>query len=761
MNSVCVQEYRRALGSDASSITILHHPYLLLVKTWLLDGTIKAYDHAKHFTFEEKTVSNIDELSALLTRLEGDSHACILRGNYIGSESAGVITRVGSNFEDPPIHSILIEVDGYEPLCADPLTDPVACCREYIQTVLPPCFRNASYHWQLSNSAGHPKHADKLKAHLWFWLTTPYSSVQLKHWAKSIRLECDHSVFNKIQIHYTGAPIFEAGVVNPVSVRSGMVRGTVDAVPLVIDAPVLEAAAALVRPPRGPLSGEPCEDPVEEFLLRKKLVIRRTPDRLYVRCPWESGHSCGEAGDSSSAWLLAGTGNYKCGHYHCSHQTCAERTDSDFQRAIGYWDEYAMKGFEDLTLTPDGTVIVSAAAEWPPLVRSKSGQIKARIGNVIAMLKRPDLTGMLIRYDVFRDEVLLDHRPFMDVDYTQLRLRLESPDLNFAPVSREMMRDAVLFVALEATFDSAQDWLNGLEWDGIERIETFYPTYLGTEDTPYTRAVSLYHWTAHAGRILSPGCQVDMVPVLIGSQGSGKSSAIRALVPDEQYYVELSLSADDDDLARMVKGVLAAELPELRGLRGKEIDHIKAYITKREEEYIPKYMEKKARYPRRVVFIGTTNQEEFLADETGNRRWLPVMVGRQDSSAIERDRLQLWAEARERYRKDGILWKEAQELGRALHVHHMVHDPWESQIEAWMHRFFSLNKHVPAAREFVHSSEIFQEALQIDVGKQTKGDEMRLAAVLRGLGWRRDRTLIEGRQVRVWVFGDHPRPPRA
>jgi predicted P-loop ATPase len=84
------------------------------------------------------------------------------------------------------------------------------------------------------------------------------------------------------------------------------------------------------------------------------------------------------------------------------------------------------------------------------------------------------------------------------------------------------------------------------------------------------------------------------------------------------------------------------------------------------------------------VFVGTTNQEEFLADETGNRRWLPVMVGRQDISAIKRDRPQLWAEARDRYQNDGIQWRGAEALGRAQHVHHMVHDPWETSIVNWL-----------------------------------------------------------------------------
>jgi hypothetical protein len=729
-----------------STITVLHHARAFLVKTWLPDGTINAYDHAKHFSVEAVPLSGMADLSQLLTRLESNPHAGIIRGTYTGNEPVGWVTRVGVHFDDLPIHPILIEVDGFEPLSADPVTDPMACIHEYIISVLPKVFHDASYHWQLSNSAGHLKHSGTLKAHLWFWLRTPYSSAQLKHWAKAVRVDCDHAVFNKVQIHYTGAPLFEEGLSDPVPVRSGDVKGLVDAVPLVIDPAVLEVATASVRLPRQLLEGERPTDDVVRFLNEKGLVLDRTADRVHVQCPWASGHSTGTPGDTSSSWLQAGSGNHECGHFKCLHDSCSNRTDRDFLDAVGYM----VDGFDDLTLTPDGTAIVSAAPEWPHFVRSDKGQIKPLIRNVVAMLARPDLTGMPIRYDAFRDEVLLGHLPFTDVHYTRLRLRLESPTLNFAPVGREMIRDAVLAVALDATFDSAQDWLNGLVWDGVERIERFYTRYLGTEDTPYTRAVSLYHLTAHAGRVLSPGCQVDMVPVLIGPQGSGKSSAIRALVPAELYYVELSLAADDDDLARMVKGVLAAEIPELRGLRGKEIDHIKAYITKREEEYIPKYMEKKARYPRRVVFTGTTNQEEFLADETGNRRWLPVMVGRQDISAIERDRLQLWAEARDRVKLDGIQWRGAEELGRSQHIHHMAHDPWETSIVKWLHTPEDSKGITPAARNCLQTAKIFQEALVIEPRNRTKGDEMRIAAILRGLGYRPVRESIEGERVRVW-----------
>lgn len=96
----------------------------------------------------------------------------------------------------------------------------------------------------------------------------------------------------------------------------------------------------------------------------------------------------------------------------------------------------------------------------------------------------------------------------------------------------------VLLAADEQPFDSAITWLNGLEWDGVPRIECFYHTHFGTADTPYTRAVSMYMWTALAGRVLEPGIKADMVPILVGPQGCGKSSGVEALSPDPAFLLK-------------------------------------------------------------------------------------------------------------------------------------------------------------------------------------------------------------------------------
>lgn len=202
------------------SISILKHSAIPLAKTWRIDGSVTAYQDAKYFSLIEKPISNLKDLSGVLHELEGDSKACVIRGMYKGDDYArqvdsefkqGNVRRQKRLFEDKPHHWVLIEIDDFKPLLADPILAPVEAINEYITSCLPDCFHEISYHWQLSNSAGHLKNIDKLKAHVWFWLEKSYTSDQLKAWAEQNNIALDKSVFNTVQIHYTASPIFERG----------------------------------------------------------------------------------------------------------------------------------------------------------------------------------------------------------------------------------------------------------------------------------------------------------------------------------------------------------------------------------------------------------------------------------------------------------------------------------------------------------------------------------------------------------------------
>jgi Virulence-associated protein E/Primase C terminal 2 (PriCT-2) len=414
------------------------------------------------------------------------------------------------------------------------------------------------------------------------------------------------------------------------------------------------------------------------------------------------------------------------------------------------WNESAEHDFDNVVTETHSP----AKRPYPSFLYDDSGAIRLTMDNMVKAVERPDLCGITLGYDAFLDEIMysvdkgVNWSPFKDPDYTKLRIRLER--IGFRPPPRELTRHAVLLVANTLPFDSAQVRLNSLEWDGEKRVETFLQVYIGVEDTPYHRAVSRYLWTAFAGRVLSPGCKADMAPVLVGRQGTRNSSAVAAIAPDPKFFTEISFGERDDDLSRKMRGRMIAEIPELKGLKSRDSEHVKALITKRQEDWTPKYREFNTIYPRRLLFFGTTNQQEFLADETGNRRWLPIRVEQLiEVDRIARDCLQLWAEGRELFLSGGIDYQEAESLAIHVHAEHMIGDPWEPVIANWLQREGSFGQS-PSKLPHLQTHEVLQGALCMYVQNCGKFEEMRIGKILRNLGYERIRKRVNGKHS--WVF---------
>lgn len=467
----------------------------------------------------------------------------------------------------------------------------------------------------------------------------------------------------------------------------------------------------------------------------------------YIRCPFEDGHSSVSNDNTATAYFPAGTGGFEQGHFRCLHASCAHRNDGDYLNAIGVRDN-------------DFDVVPFEPAEKPPLpafVRNeKTGMIKATIDNAAKAVMRADFCGVQIRFDQFRDEIMLapensdQWQAFGDADYSRLRITLERR--SFEAVGKELIRDVVMLAADEQPFDSAVTWLESLKWDGVPRVDTFFQHYFGVEPSAYCRAVSLYTWTALAGRVLTPGCKADMVPILVGPQGCGKSTGVAALSPDPSFFTEISFAEKDDDLARKMRGRLVAEIGELRGLHTKELESIKAFITRTHENWIPKYREFATQFPRRLVFIGTTNQDEFLADDTGNRRWLPLRVGQVQVDLLKKDVLQLWAEAREVFKRlGGVQFHDAETLGVAEHEQHTIKDAWLEIVESWLDAPDMMTDEIPRTRDFLRAADVLRDAIGLDPRSIGKREEMRISNVLQNCGFLRVRRFLEGKQQRVWV----------
>lgn len=390
------------------------------------------------------------------------------------------------------------------------------------------------------------------------------------------------------------------------------------------------------------------------------------------------------------------------------------------------------------------------------LRKERTGQIACTMDNLVKAIDRRDMTGMLVAHDRFRDEIMFSvdaggaWQAFKDHDTTVMRIALERR--GFEPPSKEAVRDAMLLVAQRNAFDSAQLWLGRQQHDGAARVETFLPRYFGTDDTPYTRAVSRYIWTAMAGRVMEPGCQVDMAPILVGDQGLRKSSALAAMVPDRDFFAEISFSEKEDDLSRKMRGMLLGEIAEMKGLHGRDSEWIKAWMTKRHENWTPKFKEFNTRFPRRSLFIGTANKPELLVDKTGHRRWLPATVGEMvDVDAITRDRDQMWAEGAALFMAGGVDFQEAEELAKQEHDDYRLVDEWEPIVAAWLAQADELSDDTPGEREYLTTHDVLSGALQKDAKNCTRSDEMRIGDVLRTLGYARRRLRQEGYRPYVYM----------
>ena len=390
---------------------------------------------------------------------------------------------------------------------------------------------------------------------------------------------------------------------------------------------------------------------------------------------------------------------------------------------------------------------------------------------IMTALQYPELCGYTIHYDTFLYEEMVakvgdtTHKPITDYDYTRIALNLEASEANFNDIGFDRIGRLVETYAKEHKVDSAQVWLKSLVWDGVPRIENLMSDYFGAEKSDYSKAVSLYIATAMAGRVMQPGCKADMVPVLVGAQGCGKSTGVAALSPDPSMFTTVSLANHDDNTIRLMRGKLICELAELRGLSARDQESVKSFLSLGTDEMTEKYAKKTSRYPRRSIFIGTSNRDDFLIDDTGNRRWLPINVSSCDPIAIARDAEQIWAEARDRFLSEGVLWAEAQRMAAEVHGDFMEVDVWEDRVVRWMKN--------PTSQSYArwgyaegdpkpdplneHGDVTVEQALIYAIGLKassiSKVEKNRMTKIFRKFKFTPRRLPIDGAYVRAW------RPP--
>lgn len=264
-----------------------------------------------------------------------------------------------------------------------------------------------------------------------------------------------------------------------------------------------------------------------------------------------------------------------------------------------------------------------------------------------------------IRYNLLKNapEVQGDNdiRLWEDADAAESRRYFER---NYNIHDKNKHRDALMIFFREREYHPIQDIVDDLVWDGTPRIEQFLSKWMQSEDNEYTREVSRLIFAGGIHRLYSPGCKFDDVPVLIGTkQGEGKSSIVRWLAIHDSHYSEVT-EVDGQRGIEQLEGAWICEVAELLALtKAKEQEAVKSYITRQRDKYRKPWGENTGEYPRRCIFIGTTNNEQFLKDKTGNRRFYPVRVNSSGYWLYDHEQecreyiIQCWAEAKARYDK--------------------------------------------------------------------------------------------------------------
>ena len=214
-------------------------------------------------------------------------------------------------------------------------------------------------------------------------------------------------------------------------------------------------------------------------------------------------------------------------------------------------------------------------------------------------------------------------------------------------------------------FHPVRDYLDSLTWDGTPRLETMFIRHLGAEDTKLTRAATRKWMCAAVKRVTVPGCKFDNCLVLVGPQNIGKSSFADVL--SRGWFNDSDINMNSKDGYDALHGSWIIELAELASTKRSDVETVKTFLSKREDTYRAAYTRRSRTYPRQCVFFGTTNEQEFLRDRTGNRRFWPITVShKMDRSALEAEVDQLWAEAVVLYKKGENLWMDTPELEAML-----------------------------------------------------------------------------------------------
>jgi predicted P-loop ATPase len=388
---------------------------------------------------------------------------------------------------------------------------------------------------------------------------------------------------------------------------------------------------------------------------------------------------------------------------------------------------------------------------WNPA--QENGLPKCGVSNAEIFL-RNHFKGKTVRYNEFTRLVEADGAAIRDGEMAELHRRLEVVTEQTKWAQAHLDKAILILSRSSSKYHPVREYLTGLTWDGTDRIANLVGSVEENSALKIVEPLGIHQrylecfFLSAVARVMQPGCKVDTALILQGPQGARKSSFFRYLVPVEAWFSDDMGALENKDAGLSVHHAWIIEWAELESVRRSNVGAVKSFLTRQVDKFRPPYGRVTEDFARASVICGTTNEEQFLQDSTGNRRYMVIPVRHIDTNAIARDRDQLWAEAAYRFRCGEPWHLTGEEMAvQALKNTELVsEDPWEEVIREWLPKSDLVTSCFQVTLE-----KLLGQCLQIPAERRTKGMQVRAGQVMSGLGWMRRKEQTAGKRQSIYT----------
>lgn len=385
-------------------------------------------------------------------------------------------------------------------------------------------------------------------------------------------------------------------------------------------------------------------------------------------------------------------------------------------------------------------------AEWineaidGELVVSEKGAVLQTERNAALMLAS---LGYSLHRNIFSDGVVIkgpdlpkEGEPLNDFHLLDLVRQFRENGFN---TRKDQMQDFLRTCAHAHHYHPVRHYLRSVEWDGAPRVEQWLCTYFGVKDTPYARCVGAVTLVGAVRRVFEPGCKHDTMLVLEGGQGGYKSTALKILAYNENWYTDnFRVDSSSKDIMETVAGHWIVEAAEVIGVRKGDPDKLKNTLSREREKARLAYGHNAQEYRRQFIIIGTTNHTDYLTDSTGNRRYWPVFVGDVDIDGLLRDRDQLWAEA-------VVMWQRSEHYVMPPELYPAAAEEQDKRRSVKNNATY---EYVFAALDSIDAGAFDGSAMWKAIGIESAGRRgVMIREALKDLGWRKI-------SAKLWAKGE-------